>query len=185
MDEYRIKEEAELKKYGWEQCLEAEGAHNYKLKWKKVSNFTNIYNYETITLDKTKENVSAFVAAKDVKSSTALEAQGYVYYASDPFGETGELGAGYYKWKDIYEIINSRTKYIGVDSDKTLGDEDDDKDKTTKKDISETTKKDITHEYDINYDVQDNLIKAKEQELKRLQEFEENLTGEGLKQNLE
>ena len=67
--------------------------------------------------------------------------------------------------------------------DEGLTGEDDDK-KNDKKN-SKTTKKDITHEYDINYDVHDNLIKAKEKELKRLQEFEENLTGEGLKENLE
>lgn len=172
MDEYGIKEEAELEKYGWEK-------DGYSKKWKKVSNFISIHNYETITLDRTEEEVSAFVAAKDVKSSIALEAQGYVYYISGP------LGAGYYKWKDIYEIINGHTTYTSVDSDKILGD-DKKTSKTTKKDItSKTIKKDITHEYDVNYDVQDNLIKAKEKELKRLQEFEENLTGEGLKQNLE
>ena len=94
MEEYGVEQASELGKYGWQLSYE-----NGTPKWIKVSNFIEMSNYSEITIDKTDpDNVAEFISA-DAKSAMALEAQGYTYYASGP------MGAGYYKWKDIYEIL--------------------------------------------------------------------------------
>lgn len=171
MEEYGVKQESELAKYGWKLVRE-----DGMFKWIKVSNFIDISNYSEITIDKTDpDNVAEFISSADAKSAIALEAQGYIYYASGP------MGAGYYKWKDIYEILQSHQEYEAVPSDQVLGEEDDGK--KNKNSLSGSEKK-YKKKYEIVYDFYDQTISAKERELKALQDAEKNLTGEALTNNL-
>ena len=173
MEEYGVQQASELEKYGWQLSYE-----NGTPKWIKVSNFTDISNYAEITIDKTDaDNVAEFISAEDAKSATALEAQGYVYYASGP------MGAGYYKWKDIYEILQSHQEYEAVSSDQVLGEEGKDGGKKNKNSLS-GSEKNYKKKYEVVYDYYDQTIAAKERELKALQDAEKNLTGEALTNNL-
>lgn len=173
MEEYGVEQASELEKYGWQLSYE-----NGTPKWIKVSNFTDISNYAEITIDKTDaDNVAEFISAEDAKSATALEAQGYVYYASGP------MGAGYYKWKDIYEILQSHQEYEAVSSDQVLRDDGEDGGKKNKNSLS-GSEKNYKKKYEVVYDHYDQAIAAKERELKALQDAEKNLTGEALTNNL-
>ena len=170
MEEYGVEQASELEKYGWQLSYE-----NGTPKWIKVSNFIEMSNYSEITIDKTDpDNVAEFISA-DAKSAMALEAQGYTYYASGP------MGAGYYKWKDIYEILQSHQEYEAVPSDKVLEDEDDGK---KNKNSLSGSEKNYKKKYEVVYDHYDQTIAAKERELKALQDAEKNLTGEALTNNL-
>ena len=172
MEEYGVEQASELEKYGWQLSYE-----NGTPKWIKVSNFIEVSNYSEITIDKTDpDNVAEFISA-DAKSAIALEAQGYTYYASGP------MGAGYYKWKDIYEILQSHQEYEAVPSDKVLEDEGEDGGKKNKNSLS-GSEKNYKKKYEVVYDHYDQTIAAKERELKALQDAEKNLTGEALTNNL-
>lgn len=172
MEEYGVKKESELAKYGWKLVRE-----DGMFKWIKVSNFIDISNYSEITIDKTDpKNVAEFISAEDAQSAMALEAQGYIYYDK----ESGPLGAGYYKWKDIYEILQSHQEYEAVSSDQVLGEDDGKKNKNS---LSGSEKK-YKKKYEVVYDFYDQTIAAKERELKALQDAEKNLTGEALTNNL-
>ena len=182
MEEYGVEQSSELEKYGWQLSYDEKG----RPRWIKVSNFINISNYAEITIDKTdKDNVAEFISAADAKSTMALEAQGYVYYTSGP------MGAGYYKWKDIYEILQSHQEYEAVSSDQVLGEDDGKKNKNSPSGSEEKNKNSLSgsekkykKKYEIVYDFYDQTIAAKERELKALQDAEKNLTGEALTNNL-
>ena len=176
LEEYGFDDPKELEEYGWEKAPGEAGKHGY---YRKISAAENIA--KITTLYHVNDAGETFQRVSDVadKPAAAWEAEGYVWF------ETPERG--WYRktnvWEEIAKKISETTStstQVNADGENDFTGEDE-----TKQSTKTTTKKDITHEYDVNYDVQDNLIKAKEKELKRLQEFEENLTGEGLKENLE
>lgn len=172
LEEYGFDDPKELEEYGWEK---APGKHGY---YRKISAAENIA--KITTLYHVNDAGETFQRVSDVadKPAAAWEAEGYVWFETPNKGWYRKINV----WEEIAKQISETTStstQVNADGKNDLTGEDGDKKN------SKTTKKDITHEYDINYDVHDNLIKAKEKELKRLQEFEENLTGEGLKENLE
>lgn len=177
LEEYGFDDPKELEEYGWEKAPGEAGKHGY---YRKISAAENIA--KITTLYHVNDAGETFQRASDVadKPAAAWEAEGYVWFETPEQGWYRKINI----WEEIAKQISETTStstQVNADGKNDLTGEDDDKGKKN----SKTTKKDITHEYDINYDVHDNLIKAKEKELKRLQEFEENLTGEGLKENLE
>ena len=179
LEEYGFDDPKELEEYGWEKAPGEAGKHGY---YRKISAAENIA--KITTLYHVNDAGETFQRASDVadKPAAAWEAEGYVWFETPEQGWYRKINI----WEEIAKQVSETTStstQVNADGNNDLTGEDDDK-KNDKKN-SKTTKKDITHEYDINYDVHDNLIKAKEKELKRLQEFEENLTGEGLKENLE
>lgn len=176
LEEYGFDDPKELEEYGWEKAPGEAGKHGY---YRKISAAENIA--KITTLYHVNDAGETFQRVSDVadKPAAAWEAEGYVWFETPEQGWYRKINV----WEEIAKQISETTStstQVNADGENDFTGEDE-----TKQSTKTTTKKDITHEYDVNYDVQDNLIKAKEKELKRLQEFEENLTGEGLKENLE
>ena len=176
LEEYGFDDPKELEEYGWEKAPGEAGKHGY---YRKISAAENIA--KITTLYHVNDAGETFQRVSDVadKPAAAWEAEGYVWFEIPEKGWYRKINV----WEEIAKQISETTStatQVNADGENDFTGEDE-----TKQSTKTTTKKDITHEYDVNYDVQDNLIKVKEKELKRLQEFEENLTGEGLKQNLE
>ncbi len=172
LEDYGVKTTSELEKLGWKLTTIGSGMWV----WEKTTNLSDIYNYSEqgfrVNEKGKTETLQKFTGEIKAGQIQALQAQGYFYY------ENGLEGPGWYKWIDLYDMINQKTVGDAVDPDKTIDQGKNPSTKTTKEE------KKITHKYDINYDTQDNLIKAKEKELKRLQDVEDDLIGEDLLQNL-
>lgn len=175
LEDYGVKTTSELEKLGWKLTTIGSGMWV----WEKTTNLSDIYNYSeqgfrTVKNGKTEsiQTLQKFTGEIKTGQIQALQAEGYFY------NENGLEGPGWYKWIDLYDMINQKTIGDAVSPDKTFDQGKDSSTKTTKEE------KKITHKYDINYDTQDNLIKAKEKELKRLQDVEDDLIGEDLLQNL-
>ena len=180
LEEYEVANAEELAQYGW---VPAVGEHGYSGYYRKVSAVediakqTNVYHLN--------DAGDMFEKVTDVagKPAIAWEAEGYIWFDSPVKGWYRKIVV-----KDDIEHQIEESTSVTADSTNDLTEEDDE-DKTTKKSTKtiktiKTDKKEISHKYSVNYEVYDNLIKAKQQELKRLQDAEANFTGDALTANL-
>lgn len=176
LEEYGVANAEELAQYGWEPAPGKAGDYGYYRKVSVVEDLekqTNVYHLN--------DAGDMFEKVTDVadKPAAAWEAEGYIWFDSPIKGWYRKIVV-----KDDIEHQIEESTSVTADSTNDLTEED--KDKTTKKSTKtiKTDKKEISHKYSVNYEVYDNLIKVKQQELKRLQDAEANLTGDALTANL-
>lgn len=170
LKEYGVETVEELEELGWKRIDDGSAIPS----WRKISNLSDLYNYSAQnfrTKNGATQVLEKYVGEVLEGQEEALKQQQYFY------DENGLEGPGWYRWVNLYDVMKEKTIGDAVNPDEYLGGAGSST-KTTKEE------KKITHKYDINYDTQDNLIKAKEKELKRLQEVEDDLIGEDLLQNL-